>query len=267
MKRVFLLKIAVTCIAVATVCVLLTVAFIKPNRSSAQVSDDVGSLAWLANQANAQGETTLNRLVSVLHPSVNGFDEAKNRYSIIAVQLVSSSSHQLGTDEIISWHKFRVLENLSSKPYCSACPTIPNPPSTLFPLNPDEILVPSGDGSLVINGVTINDYEYRLPTYTVSEKYVLFLNFDASSKVGDTAIGPVGALAIDANGNLSPVHEGSIIWSDLSSRGITTLGQLRIATGGPAPTTTPTPCHVPAAIRLACARSGGVWNPSVCECE
>jgi hypothetical protein len=208
--------------------ILIAAGVIIYSRSStAQTDDDTGSLAWIARKIRAQGGSQAERLVSVLHPGISGFDEAKAKYSVIEAQLVSSQSYPLGTDNIITWNKFRITNTLSTKPVdCTACLEV-SPPGDLFPLNPNEVLVPSGDGTLVIDGVTISDREHRLPTYDMSGRYVLFLDLNNSTQVGTVTVGPVGALAIMDDGSLSPMHEGSPIWSDLASRGITTVDQLR----------------------------------------
>lgn len=148
-----------------------------------------------------------------LNSSVSGLDQAAAHYTIVVAHPISKNSYVWNSElqMVGSWYKFVITETLVQKPYvaCTDCPSSPNPPTALLPLNSSEILVPKASGSVVINGVTINSIEEEFPDYQISQPYLLFLNVDGSKGVGMTSLSAASVFTVGPNGELSPVAKGT----------------------------------------------------------
>lgn len=220
---------------------LVTVAAVlmssKPNKVNAfQVGAVPGSLEALANDCiehNLQSVTIPT--YELRYEGVSGIDEAASVYSIVIAHPLSKRSFVLDSESqmIQSWYTFVVTEVLSLKPFnaCSECPASPDPPTTLMPLGPSQLLVPKNGGSVTVNGVIINSIDDVFPDYQMSQNYLLFLRMDSSKRVGLVSLGPAAVFTISANGTLGTVAEGSdnALAHDITQRYGNSVASLRAA--------------------------------------
>jgi hypothetical protein len=207
-----------------------------------------GTLNYYAQQAQAQGFTRYtfeSGIYEYVEP--DNWDIVLGAYSFAVVELLETRSYPDSTDGTIgSWQRFRVLETLSQKPLaCSDC-FYPTPPNDVLPAQPDEILVRKHSGTLQRNGVTLVAKESDFPDFTAGQRYLLIVDLNSSTKVGDLALGPAGAYRLDASNNIACVcdipNAHNPYQADIASRYNNSLNQLRVALGGnPGPTPTPQP--------------------------
>lgn len=187
----------------------------KPNKVSAfQAGVVPGSLEALANNClehNLQSVTI--PAYNLWHEGVSGIDEAASVYSIVIAHPLSKHSFVLDSEShlIESWYRFAITEVLSLKPFstCTECPPSPDPPASLLPLGPGQLLVAHNGGSVTVNGVEINSIDQAFPDYQMSQNYLLFLRMDTSKRVGRTSLGPAAVFTISSNGTLATVAEGT----------------------------------------------------------
>lgn len=147
-----------------------------------------------------------------IHATVSGIDDAVAHYTIVVAYPVSRNSYVWNSEfqMIGTWYKFNITETLKQNAYvaCSNCPSSPDPPAALLPLNSSQVLVPKVGGSVVINGVTITSLDEEFPDYQLSQSYLLFLNVDSSKGVGMTSLAAGAVFTVGPNGELATVAEG-----------------------------------------------------------
>jgi len=232
-----------------------------------------GSLEALAQHCAANGiQSTDISTMLWEYEGISGIDDALSKYSVIVAHPVSSTSYTWSSEyQIIgTWYKFAVTETLSQRPHiaCDGCDT--TPPASLLPLSTGELLIPKYGGSVMINGVTINSIDTDFPAYQTSRNYLMFLDVNQTTGVGNVDGGGVAVFAIGANGVLTPVSSiNSALAEDISLRYGNSLTALRAALGGSTPTSTPTPtpCSASTTLINRCLNNGGDWNSTTCRCN
>lgn len=134
---------------------------------------------------------------------VKDLDQALSRYTVVVAEPIEHKGYwdHHGCKDF--WVKFKLLDTVSkaSAPECPTCPMFPEPPSELLPLGDDEILVPKSGGTLIVDGVEMVAIEADLPEYKKGQKYLLFLETDATGRVGVLSTGPVGVMKIKSDGD------------------------------------------------------------------
>ena len=241
-------------------------------QTGGEVDGSLFTLSGRAAAAAAQGELFVNLTMSGDFNSVATLDDAFARYTVSVGEPVLTRSYVIDDIAIATWYKVRVSETLSQKPLfqCSNCGplSMPDPPSDLLPLNSDEILIYRPGGSAQVSGVTINQDVEQFPTFNVSQKYLLFLNYDSSKKVATPAIGPTGVFAVTSTDVLTSFltdGDGLVISNavtdGMSGRFGNNLTQLRNYLNPP-PSCDPT-----GSLALSCYDSGGTWTASTCYCK
>jgi hypothetical protein len=138
-------------------------------------------------------------------------------------------------------------------------------PGTLPAANSNELWLAKAGGPIVRNGVTVDFQWLDFPDFNIGQKYLLFIDFNQSTRVGVPAIGPVGAFMVDSNGTMAAVlNEDTNLKSDISSRFGNSLTALRNSINPPPP---PTGCN-PTAAQTCNARGGGYyWDEDSCSCQ
>ena len=166
---------------------LATVATYKVSSSSPKqrepqqlLEEQRGTASWYATQAKSRGETRgfLPTMISD-HPSPRSLDEALLRYRPVVVQLIENKSQLFNEwERIITWCKFKVLEDLSTNAVgCRTCGKSElEPPAEMLPLAADEILVAKEGGEVEVDGVKLVEVDRYLPEFILSKKYLLFLS-------------------------------------------------------------------------------------------
>ncbi|HYG10146.1 MAG TPA: hypothetical protein VD835_09380 [Pyrinomonadaceae bacterium] len=173
-------------------------------------SKERGKLAWYAEYAKAKGETRISKPAPLVEyvTEVTDINEVMSHYNLLVVQPVERRSYAQGDARIITWNKFKIIEDLSRSriKQCSDCTIQGIAPAEMLPLQSDEILVPKYGGTITIDGVEITMVETDFPQFDPSKKYVLFLEADASGLWGRIMVGPGGVFTLHDNEKLIPIN-------------------------------------------------------------
>lgn len=270
LKRFIALAIISTALALS-VAVYVRVAAVQ---TGGEVDGSLFTISGRAAQASAQGEFIINSVEGGEFDHVDTLDDALSRYTVVVAEPILSRSYVVDDIGVRTWYKMRVDETLSQRPVfqCTGCdPTfMPDPPADMLPLNAGEILIYRGGGNVVVGNVTV-DYEVeQFPAFNISQKYLLFLNYDASRSVASVDLGPVGAFVVTSPDLLTTFFtdaDGLVVSSgvsdDMSARFNNSLSQFRNFLNPPPP---PPACDPDGSLQGACLDDGGSWNPTTCHC-
>lgn len=173
-------------------------------------SKDRGKLSWYADYAKAKGEARIIKPAPLVEyvTEVTDINEILSHYSLLVVQPVESKSYAQDDSRIITWNKFRIIEDLSKHriDQCADCSLDETVPGEMLPLQSDEILVPKYGGKITIDGIEITMVESDFPQFDPSKKYVLFLEVDASGLWGRIMVGPGGVFILHDNEKLISIN-------------------------------------------------------------
>jgi len=177
--------------------------------SSQENARERGTVAWHVQQAKKMGRKQAEIPAPVpIYAAVNGLDDALSRFTTVVVQPIEKKSYVQDRSGIVTWYKFKVVEYLSQPPQ-SVCPDCLNDiivPEELLPLQGGEFLVYINGGVVTVDGVEVlgrgNEFQQ---SFSLSQKYLLFLSLDSSRGVGSLNIGPSGIFTIDSDDVLTPV--------------------------------------------------------------
>lgn len=175
-----------------------------------QISEPPGTLKWHAKKAKEKGEKEVKVATPIYnYATVNSLDEAAAHYYIYIAQPVEIKTVISSPKNITTWYKFRIIEDLSKEnlQFCSTCSSVINPPEDMLPLKENEILIPKAGGTVDIDGVRVTKEENDFPQFSTSHTYLLFLDLDASKKIGKFSMGPNGVFEIASNEEIRSVNE------------------------------------------------------------
>ena len=223
-KKMILLSLGVGLITVGA---LLS----RPLVKSQQDIPQTYTLRWRAQQALANGETEISQVLNPSRSSVTDVAEAISLYSLVVAQPVASVAVE-NDGTVATWHKFRIIESLTSRPLCTECGPLPDPPAELGVIASDQLAVPKLSGTMIVDGVTITTEEADFPELLQSQRYLLFVAVDQSKRVATMAIGPAGVYILDENNVLVPVTQNpNHIAAGLVAGYGNSLAQLKSALG------------------------------------
>lgn len=224
-----------TIILTVASCLAITVFLLTrrtiPNSASVHAQQppiEPGSIDDLVQKANANGELLVTAPMDVMHEGVEGFDDARTHYSMVVAQAVSKQSYAVSAYNIETWYKFTVTETLLTNAPHICVDDVCSLPADLPAAGANELWLAKSGGTIVRNGVTV-DFQFNdFPDFNIGQKYLLFIDFNQSTRVGVPAIGPVGVFMVDNNGTLASIfNEDTGLKSDLSSRFGNSLSQIR----------------------------------------
>lgn len=131
-----------------------------------------------------------------------------------------------------------------------------------------ELLIPKFGGVISVNGVTLTSTDPNFPNYQTSQPYLLFLDIDASKRVGLLTAGPIAAFSVSPNGVLTPATQmSSVLADEIAQTYGNSLSALRTSLNGPGSAPTPTPCTVGTHVIAVCANNGETWDTATCTCN
>lgn len=207
-------------------------------RQSAESSaDDVGTIAWHIRLAEEKGQKTVNiPPLTGIPEEIGGLDQALTRFRVILAEPVDTHTYVSGRWTLLTWYRFRVLEDLSSPAVrpCSGCDSGDGIPSDLLPVGPSEILVPQPGGVLTINGLTLVQksavpLDAAIGSWVAdnpdelseasggavarahkriirsSRPFLLFVSPSESRMVGRLSLGPRGVFEVNPDGTLETI--------------------------------------------------------------
>lgn len=235
-------------------------------RRAATQDIDPATLAGMAAQAQAQGQSEVDLAKDVSWTGVDDLNSALSNYTVVDAVPIAKQSYVLDDYNIGTWYKFRLNYTIKQNPAvtCSQCSSnIPDPPADLLPLNANEILVLHPGGSQLVNGITVNAVVSDFPDFTLNQRYLLFIDFDSSRSVGAVSVGPPGVYLVDTNGILVHIYEADsddTIGSGLAANYGSNIDTLRNALNPPPPS------GCDPVQEQNCYDNGWEWNSSTCRC-
>lgn len=129
-------------------------------------------------------------------------------YSVVIAEPVAATSLLSKDGFIVSLYKFKTLELVSEPPPSKFPFTFSGtPPAELLPFSEGEFQVTLRGGTVDLDGVEVttryDDYE----PFSMPGKYLLFLEFDTTRRVGGMGMGPLSALSIGEDGTLTTLDK------------------------------------------------------------
>jgi len=146
---------------------------------------------------------------------ITSLSDAFDKLQVLVVQPISQESYPQGDSDIVTWHRFKIIDDLS---HANAHLTSNGNLEEVLPknialqnLSDDEVLIPQAGGILNLDGVTLIQETNKFPLLSAHQQYLLFVLKKPSEKIGE--VGPFGVFVIDQDGQLSPLidHKGPII--------------------------------------------------------
>lgn len=234
-----------------------------------QVTAQVGSLDWYAQDAQSRGEVSnifSAGMIEYSYPET--WDDVLADYTFVVAEVVDQKYYPSGSvsgpaDTINTWVRLRVIETLRSKDAtaCADCVPLISPPGDLAAPEADQLLAIKHGGSLLWNGVNLTAVDNAFPNLMPGQRYLLILDVDPALKLGYFSLGPRGAYIIGSSNGLIAINpEANPYQSALTNRYGNSLDQLRHSLNPLQPTScSPT-------LEQSCYNRGGEWNSTDCSC-
>jgi len=145
---------------------------------------------------------------TIFYSGFKDMDTAAAVYSVVIAQPVTMKTLLKDNERINTLYKFRTLEVLS-EPAQSKFPYTftGNPPAELQPLQEGEFLVSLSGGTTTLEGIEVTAKYDNFEPFSLSKKYLLFVEFDTTRRVGGMDMGPLSALAINDDGTLETLDK------------------------------------------------------------
>ncbi|HEX8069422.1 MAG TPA: hypothetical protein VF546_05695 [Pyrinomonadaceae bacterium] len=164
-----------------------------------------GRLKQWVQEAKSKGQTRLELHGRVFNRAqFTNLNDALTTFSLILVEPVNKKS-VIEEDEVINtWYKFRIIDTLSQAKVTYNF-SFMLPPPELLPLQPAEILVPVGGGTMTVDGIEVSSGEPGEPglvAFDEKQQYLLFLCVDPAAKIGTADLGSAGVFLMRADDTL-----------------------------------------------------------------
>jgi hypothetical protein len=184
----------------------------EPQASDTIFSRRAATLAERVQEAKQQGKKRLVFPAPIGIPAhINNLSEAFDNFQVLVVQSVSQESFPQGDSDIVTWYKFKIIDDLS---HANARQTSHRELEKVLPrslalqdLNNDEVLIRQAGGVLNLDGVTLIQETDDFPPLSGHQKYLLFLSKSPSEKIARMEFGPFGVFVIDQDGQLLPLTD------------------------------------------------------------
>jgi len=176
-----------------------------------QSAPDRGTIAWRVRLAKAKGEreVVLDPPTVLYAASGSNLDEVLSNYTAVIAEPVAQRSYVSDDrQEVVTWYKFRIVENLSGRNFasCPTCSSSIKPSEEMLPLDADQFLMAKYGGVVVIDGIKVTTRQLGFPQFSMSTKYLLFVSLDSSGVAG-MAVGPEGIFSVSDEGLLQPIND------------------------------------------------------------
>lgn len=138
------------------------------------------------------------------YPSVRNVDVAAAVYTIVIAQPTAMTSRLNDQGQIVTSYKFRTIEVLS-EPASQKFPfTFSGSfPPELQPFGEGEFLLTTSGGTLEVDGIEVTTKYDDFELFSLNGKYLLFLDFDTTKKMGGMDMGPLSALGVKEDGSMA----------------------------------------------------------------
>lgn len=195
----------------------MILSFRSTSVTNQQLSDTIYSREWAtlserAQNAREQGKKRVVFPAPVGIPRhLESLSEAFSDYRVLVVEPLTQKSYAQANMDIVTWHKFKIVEELSQENTFNASDgnLIDDLPKeiaeVLLPVEEGEILVPQAGGILNLDGITLIQETDQFPLLSMNQKYLLFVSKDSSKKIGRMDLGPNGIFEITQDNLLNPL--------------------------------------------------------------
>jgi hypothetical protein len=251
-------------LAALTTSLALAVALYSHGTFSQTIDD--ATLSGKAALAVARGESEVHLGINDAWESVNTLDEALSHYTVVEATAISKQSYVLDQYGIGTWYRLRIERTIKQNalPECSSCGAMPDPPADTPTLNWNEIMLLRAGGIQVVDGVTFFVNVPDFPDFSLNQRYLLFIDYDPSKKVGLVSVGPPGVYMVNGTGGLSHIYDSDVddpICSGLAGTYGNNANTLYNALNPPPP-----PPECDPIEEQNCWNSGGSWDSFSCYC-
>jgi hypothetical protein len=170
-------------------------------------------LSWFAKEAKQEGRQKTRIPGRIIEYGGAAANETLGNVlassTVLTAHLIKKQTYKLGGDSLVTWHKFRIDQVMSEGTIlpCPACGES-KPPEDMLPLQLGEFLLSKSGGTMIVDGVEIEQLESGFPEFQAGRPYLLFLHLYPTG-YADTVGGPVGVFSVDTNGNFSSVGGSS----------------------------------------------------------
>jgi hypothetical protein len=171
-------------------------------------ADDPGTLSRVANKARHDGKSSIDiSAPDELWAEPEPLDEALSHTTVVIATEVASD---VGNDreDIVTWHKYKLFEKLSSQSFIRNEPLPQETPSSLLPLAEGEFLVPEIGGTANIEGITIREHSNRDGILPKQQRHLMFLIFRCSGALAVPNYGPASFFWLDNSDNIQAPIQG-----------------------------------------------------------
>jgi hypothetical protein len=137
--------------------------------------------------------------------AVERLEHAPRLFTAIIAEAVEVKSQLEQDDEFIgSWYRFKIVE-VVSEPTVKRQPFEGSAPVEMLPVGEDEFVLHTLGGTVTIDDVKIESYASDLPPLPLTQRYLLFLDFDKTSRVARLGMGQNSVFLIKGHSELGPL--------------------------------------------------------------
>lgn len=252
-------------LAALTTSLALAVAVYSHGAFSQAIDD--ATLSGKAALAVSRGESEVHLGINESWESVDTLDAALSRYTVVEATALTKKSYVLDQYGIGTWYRFRIERTIRQNylPTCSGCGAMPEAPADTPPLNSNEMMVLRAGGVEIVDGVTFFVNVSDFPDFWLNQRYLLFIDYDPTKKVGLVSVGPPGIYMVNGSGGLSHVYESEVddpIRSGLAAGYGNNANTLYNALNPPPP-----PPQCDPLEEQNCWNNGGSWDLNLCYCN
>lgn len=192
---------------------------------TSSVNQDQGTrtatLEGLAEQAKAAGKSEISFPTTVINEYgvTRDVNEALESFNVVVASVVYKKSFVDESDQIRTWYKFKIVENLhKSNKKCDSCQSSLNPPADMEPAGEDEFLLLKDGGTVVIKGVKVTSYDPAFPDLSPSARYMFFISPNSNERNAAVSMGPFGIYEIDDKDDIEPIRKDHPLGKDFKAR-------------------------------------------------
>lgn len=189
------------------------------------------SLEERAQLAKARGKDRVYLpAVASLYMECTSPDELRGRlpgYTVLIAEWVGQKTY-VRDGGIRTWYKFKTIDTFRQSPPLSfLAPTREPVDAELLPIRENELLINRPGGSLTVNGVEIVQSEQDVAAFTKSQRYLLLLSFEPSSRIGEIILGGQSILPINPDSTLDPTQAPHMLQRVVAEHYAGSLEQLK----------------------------------------
>jgi hypothetical protein len=164
-----------------------------------------GRVRQAVEKAKASGLKDVTLIpIPGLPTGITDLDGAIANHSILVVRLVGKVTTMGHPDHLMTWYKAEVEEVIGKQKAVSSDP-VPEIPAQFRQIGPNEILLPTQGGSLIIDGVSVHETSPINSLLALNSRYLICVDLRHEGQVGTLFAELDGLLLIKPEGTLKPL--------------------------------------------------------------